>query len=190
MDVKEKNLIQKKYMIDKETIELMLTLCESKEVKKGDFLLRKGEPVGNIFVVVEGCVRTYVVDKKGKEHTIQFAQEGCTIGDYESLVDDTPALLNIDALENTKVVVFNKADAQGSNIQLVQIGSKLYHNQVWVLQKRVMELLSGTADERYMEFVRVFPSLLNRVPQKMIASYLGIAPESLSRVRNEIAKRK
>jgi len=177
-------------MIDKETIELMLTQLGSKEVKKGEFLLRKGEASDSIYVVVEGCLRSYLVDKKGKEHTIQFAQESCTIGDYENLQENSPAILNIGALENSVVIVFNKADAETGKPELLKIGNKLYHNQVITQQKRVIQLLSGTADERYMEFIRVFPSLLNRVPQKMIASYLGIAPESLSRVRNDIAKRK
>src|ERR1700739_3212559 len=101
-------------MIDKETIELLLVKIKSKKFNKGEFLLRKGEPSNYIFIVVEGCLRSYLVDKKGKEHTIQFAQEGCTIGDYESLAEDQPAVLNIDALENSIIIAYNKADAEAS----------------------------------------------------------------------------
>ncbi|HXB39755.1 MAG TPA: Crp/Fnr family transcriptional regulator [Bacteroidia bacterium] len=180
-------------MIDKETIELILAKTTSKSIGKGDILLRKGEPSNHLYVVIKGCLRSYFIDKKGKEHIVQFAQEGCTIGDYESLIKDTPAVLNIAALESSVVNVFNKKDAEtilGSKIELLRIGNKLYHDQIISLQKRVIQLLSGTADERYIEFVKVYPNLLNRVSQKMIASYLGITPESLSRVRNEILKRK
>ncbi|MGZ3862207.1 MAG: Crp/Fnr family transcriptional regulator [Bacteroidia bacterium] len=177
-------------MLDKETIEAIASKTQKKSIKKGEFLLRKGESSVCIFVVLEGCLRSYLVDKKGKEHTIQFAQEDCVIADFECLTRDSPAVLHIDALESSEVYIFNKSDAIGADNEMLAIYNKLYHEQVTVLQRRVMQLLSGTADERYLEFSRVFPSLLKRVPQKMIASYLGIAPESLSRVRNEIAKRK
>lgn len=180
-------------MIDKETIELILAKTIKRNVKKGELLLRKGEASSNLFLVVEGCLRSYFVDKKGKEHIIQFAPEGCTIGDYESIIKDSPALLNIEALEDGIVHIFSKKDTEkilGSKTELIKIENKLYHDQVITLQKRVIQLLSGTADERYIEFTKVFPNLLNRLSQKMIASYLGIAPESLSRVRNEIVKRK
>ena len=177
-------------MIDKETLESISTKAQKKSVKKGEFLLRKGESSGSIFVVAEGCLRSYVVDKKGKEHVIQFAHENCVIGDFECLIKDSPAALHIDALESSEVYVFNKSDIAGADTETLNIYNNLYYEQVCVLQRRVVQLLGGTADERYLEFSRIFPNLLNRVPQKMIASYLGIAPESLSRVRNEIAKRK
>lgn len=177
-------------MIDKETIESIAARTQKKSVKKGEFLLRKGESSGSLFVVAEGCLRSYVVDKKGKEHVIQFAQEHCVIGDFECHINESPAVLHIDALESSEVYLFNKSDITGADAELTRIYNKLYHEQVCVLERRVIQLLGGTADERYLEFSRIFPSLLKRVPQKMIASYLGIAPESLSRVRNEIAKRK
>lgn len=177
-------------MIDKELIESLASKAQKKSVKKGEFLLRKGESSGSIFFVEEGCLRSYLVDKKGREHTIQFAEENGVIGDFECLIRDSPASLHIDALENSVVYIFNKSDLAGADSEILNIYNKLYYEQVCVLQRRVMQLLGGTADGRYIEFSKTSPNLLKRVPQKMIASYLGIAPESLSRIRNEIAKRK
>ena len=165
-----------------------------KEVKKGEVLLRNGDSCDSFFKVVKGCLRSYIVDLKGKEHIVQFAPEDWMIGDQESTFNHTPATLNIEAIEDSTITIikFVKSEHKFADLDkelLVDINQK-FQKRIFVLQKRIIQLMSATAEERYNEFKLTYPNLVKRVPQKMIASYLGITPESLSRVRKEIITKK
>jgi len=162
-------------------------------VKKGEILLRNGELPAELYYVVSGCLRGYILDQKGKEHIFIFAPEDWIIGDQGSLLNSAPALFNIDAIEDTTVRVIRHLNNikledvdRGSLIQM----NKKFQNRILALQTRIIQLLSSSAEERYTSFVQTYPNLLQRVPQKMIASYLGITPEGLSRVRKKIAGKK
>ncbi|QBN17340.1 Crp/Fnr family transcriptional regulator [Flavobacterium nackdongense] len=151
-------------------------------VKKGQILQHAGELNTKVFSVEAGLLRSYTIDQKGKEHIFAFANEGWTIADLCEVTD--PCELFIDALEESTVTVIEKEERKK------QVDINTVVNRVFVLQKRVIMLMSASAIERYEHFVKIYPNIVQRVPQKMIASYLGITPEALSRVRKEQTKAK
>lgn len=163
-----------------------------KEVKKDTFLLRQNEYCKNTFFVESGLLRQYAIDSKGKEHTISFAPENWWVTDRESVYFDQPSVYNIQALEDSRVIIMegNLIESLSKQIpSFIEFNNKLLHNHIRHLQNRIKHLLSSSAEERYLEFVAMYPDILLRVPQIMIASYLGITPESLSRVRKELARK-
>ena len=146
------------------------------ELKKGDILQRRGELNTKVYQVESGLLRSYAISEKGKEHIYMFAPEGWIIAD--NLPPEKPSDLFIDALEDSIILVKEK------NIQEEPDVAKLI-KRLGVLQKRVIMLMSASAIERYEHFELTYPGILKRVPQKMIASYLGITPEALSTIRKK-----
>lgn len=165
---------------------------KSKHIKKGQPLIAEGQICKAIFFVEKGLLRQFTIDKKGKEHIIHFAPENWIVSDRSSAYFNQSGEYFIDAIEDSDVIVMNE-----NFINCASEMSKTYrennhralHNHVRSLQKRINLLLSATAETRYMEFLKLYPNILLRVPQWMVASYLGITPESLSRVRKELAKK-
>jgi CRP-like cAMP-binding protein len=151
-------------------------------ITKGQIVQRSGELNTKVFVVESGLLRSYSIDNKGKEHIYMFAPENWIIADNCDI--DIPCDLFIDAIEDSKIKVREK------NFTKLKSEGKPLVKRINVLQKRIIMLMSSSAVERYQHFVETYPDIIRRVPQKMIASYLGITPEALSRVKNEIAREK
>lgn len=163
-----------------------------KKVKKGEFLLREGEICHDNIFVEKGLLRMYSIDDQGKEHIVQFAPENWLIGDRSSMFFNEKSKYFIDATEDSEVWMlktdfFNEMHDKFP--ETVDNNDLLLHKHIRVLQDRINSLLSDTAEERYLKFVKMYPDIMLRVPQWMVASYLGITPESLSRVRKELAKK-
>ena len=161
-------------------------------VKKGEILVRNGDPSDNLFYVIKGCLRSYIISSKGKEHVFQFAPEDWIISARESQLNNGIAILNIDAIEDSevKIIQINSKDKINDldKESLLDMNNKLLKRN-YAHQKRIIQLLSSSAQERYTEFIKIYPNLVQRVPQYMIASYLGITPEGLSRVRKELVRK-
>lgn len=161
-------------------------------VEKGQFLLREGEVCRQFFYVEKGLLRYYSIDKKGKEHIIQFAPEGWFVGDRESQFFNRPSQFFIQALEDSDVAMIDEdliCTISKADETFGLFSNQLLHNHIRQLQHRINMLLSATAEERYLDFIKIYPDILLRVPQTLVASYLGITPESLSRVRKDLAAR-
>ena len=152
-----------------------------KQVKKGEFLQRTGELSTSVFLVKKGLLRSYTIDDKGKEHIFMFGSEGWVVGD--NVAPGEKGELFIDALEDSVVVPISKISPPKSDFQKL-------HKRIGVLQKRIIMLMSASAVDRYNHFLETYPDIVQRVPQRMIASYLGITPQALSTLRGEIAKGK
>ncbi|MGD1945893.1 MAG: Crp/Fnr family transcriptional regulator [Croceivirga sp.] len=150
---------------------------ELQKVKKKQVLQTSGEYDSKIYVVKSGLLRSYTIDEKGKEHVFMFAPEGWVIAD--SVPPEEPTTLCIDALEDS-VVQVRKKDIESEHQNVAPLVRRLL-----VLQKRVMMLMSASALERFEDFVATYPDIIQRVPQRMIASYLGITPEALSKLKRE-----
>lgn len=166
-----------------------LEQISSKLVKKSDYLFRQGDVCTKLFFVESGLLRYFSIDDKGKEHILNFAPEGWIIVDRDSLYFNQPSNYNLQALEDSQIVEFDThlfSSIIAQSCTLVNFNDRLLHNHIKQLQKRITMLLSAAAEERYLEFTKTYPKIINRVPQWMIASYLGITPESLSRVRKEL----
>ncbi|MCY4778677.1 Crp/Fnr family transcriptional regulator [Sphingobacterium sp. UT-1RO-CII-1] len=160
-----------------------------KEVEHNRFLLRAGELSKYAFFVESGLLQSFALDEKGGEHIILFAPENWIVSDRSSQYFNEPSDYYIKAIEPSIIVFLQpefilKASSLSSTFSCF-VESSLQRN-VHIQQKRITSLLAMTAKERYLSFVEMYPSLLLRVPQWMIASYLGITPESLSRVRREL----
>ena len=143
------------------------------EVYKGQVLQRPGDLNSKTYHVKSGLLRCYIIDEKGKEHIYMFASENWIIGD--SVPPEKPCELFIDSIEDSIVIQGEK------EIELVEPQKLL--KRLEVLQKRIIMLMSASAIERYEYFIETYPDIVQRVPQKMIASFLGITPESLSTVK-------
>ncbi|MGB2128235.1 MAG: Crp/Fnr family transcriptional regulator [Flavicella sp.] len=149
-------------------------------IKKGQILQRAGELKTKVYKVESGLLRSYTIDAKGKEHVYQFAPENWIIADAvpaTSLGD-----LFIDCLEDAVVTELPK------NFEALFQDPLKVARRFEVFQKRIIMLMSASASERYASFLETYPGIVQRVPQKMIASYLGITPEALSRIRKQKSK--
>ena len=154
------------------------------KVKKGEILQRNGDLNTKVYQVKSGLLRSYTIDKKGKEHIFMFAPEGWLMADTVSI--DEPADLFIDVLEDSILELLPKSvaitDSTHNTVKLF--------NRIKVLQKRVIMLMSWSAIDRYMDFIETYPNITQRVSQRMIASYLGITPEALSAAKRKYFNKK
>ena len=158
-----------------------LRLLKRIEVKKGDILQRTGDSNSKVYQVKSGLLRSYTIDDKGKEHIFMFAPENWVIGD--GVPFGKPCQLFIDSLEDSIIIPIERDS-------LVLSDSNKLIKRVEILQNRVIMLMSASAIKRYYDFIQTYPDIIQRVPQKMIASYLGITPEALSRVRKALSQGK
>lgn len=150
-------------------------------VEKDEILQYAGDLNSRVYEVETGLLRSYTIDEKGKEHIFMFAPAGWIIADSQP--PDAPCDLYIDALEDSTVIVSEKR----SDPNEMETGKLV--RRISVLQKRVIMLMSARAIERYDAFVETYPDIVQRVPQHMIASYIGVTPEALSTVKSERAHR-
>ena len=179
--------------IDEQALELLPKSCKSIWLKKGDFALREGETCKHTFFIESGLLKQYTLDNKGKEHILLFASEHWFVTNIESVHFNRPSNYFIEAIEETRIFLIDEEmiiRLSQHYRTFLEFNNKLLHSHILNLQTRITQLLSATAEERYLDFIKSYPHLMLRVPQWMIAAYLGITPESLSRVRGELAERK
>ena len=164
---------------------------KERRVKRRQFILQEGDICKHHTFVVEGCFRMYMVDEKGKEHNLQFAIENWWIADIGSFYSEEPSRLYIEALENSIVLQLKKEDQLklfDDNPKFNRIFRVLTENALVSAQRRILQNISSTAEERYRDFLKRYPDFFNRISNVQIASYLGVTPEFLSIIRNKIAK--
>ncbi|EJL75915.1 Crp/Fnr family transcriptional regulator [Chryseobacterium populi] len=177
---------------DKECM-LVTELFKSRLYRRRQYVLQEGDLCNQFNFVIRGCLRMYKVDEKGNTHIIQFAPENWWINDIGSFHKRTPSELNIDALEDTMVLQIsheNLIRLYTSAPKFDRIFRILIENSFVALQDRLLQNISSTAEERYLSFMKIYAHLSNRLPQTQIASFLGITPEFLSRMRNRLVKPK
>jgi CRP-like cAMP-binding protein len=188
-----RNYLKDKVDITEEQFQFWSSLLLTRKIPKNQYLLQEGEISHFVSFVSQGCLRLYSSDAAGKEHILQFAPEFWWIGDIESFSKKTPSLYYIDAIEDSEVLLIDHA-AQDRLFQAIPKAAlffqELMQNRQAATQKRIIFSMSASAEERYLDFIRTYPFFLQRVPQHMIASYLGITPESLSRIRKQVISKK
>jgi CRP-like cAMP-binding protein len=163
-----------------------------KTFQPGEFVLLEGNVCNHHLFVEKGLLRSFTVDESGKEHILQFAPESWFIGDRGSYYFHEPSEISIQAVEATSVAMFDQEfieKAMCTTPGYSIFNERLLQNHIRQLQTRITLLLSASAEKRYLHFIDTYFDLTLRIPQWMIASYLGITPESLSRVRKELATR-
>ena len=162
-------------------------------LRKRQYQLQEGDVCKYNTFVSNGLLRSYTIDNKGTEHILQFAFEGWWIADIYSFLTEKPSSLNIEALEDCELLLITKPsmDILFEKVPVFERYFRiLIQNNLIATQKRLMGTLSETAEEKYTNLMNNFPGCLQRVPQHMIASYLGITRETLSRIRSHMAARK
>jgi CRP-like cAMP-binding protein len=179
--------IAKHIDLQKEEEEYFVSLLHQKRVKKKQLLLEEGEVNSKLSYVTEGCLRSYAVDKNGFEHVLQFAPPGWWIVDMHSMLEQKPARLNIDAIEDSEIIFMFKPDFDTLILQVPKFEHYfriLAQNALATYQYRQIDHLSLSAMERYINFCKIYPSLIRSLPQKQVASYIGVTPEFLSKMLN------
>lgn len=176
--------------ISEEEFQQFCTSFKPKKLRKKQYLLQSGDVNRYQAFVVKGLLRSYTVDEKDNEHILQFASEGWWIADLSSYLTSEPSILNIDALEDSELLLLDKNawEASMKSIPVLEHYFRIIlQNHLVATQKRLLQSLSETAEEKYTRFLKTYPECLQRMPQHMIASYLGITRETLSRVRKGLA---
>ena len=164
-----------------------------KKMRKRQYLLQEGDVCKYQAFVEKGILRSYTIDEKGHEHILQFASEAWWMADLSSYLTDEPSFLNVDAIEEAELLLITKnswEEAMQKIPKLEHYFRIILQNHLVATQKRLLQSLSETAEEKYVRFIKTYPDCLQRVPQHMIASFLGIKRETLSRVRKQMAEPK
>jgi CRP-like cAMP-binding protein len=161
-----------------------------RRVRKNQFLLQQGEVCRHLAFVNSGCLREYSIDHKGEEHIIQFAISDWWITDLNSFLSGTPSTQYIDALQDSDVLILTH-DARDVMLDAVPKMEKFFRllaeKKYIASRDRIRTSLSESAEDRYLSFLQLYPALVQQIPQHNIASYLGITPQSLSRIRKELS---
>lgn len=181
-----KNLVE----MSDEDIELFTSYFKSKKIKKKDFLLREGNVFSFEGFVVEGCFRVFTIDEKGNENTLYFAATDWWLMDIDSFTNQTASNLNIQALEDSKVLLINRTN-KISLYETIPSVEKLFRvmfqKALVAWQRRLVSNHCQTAKERYSIFIETYPHIASKLTDKQIASYLGITHEFLSKIKKNIS---
>ena len=181
--------LEEKITLTEEQSNIVRKYLTPKKLRKKQYLIQEGDVAKYIAFVENGLLRSYTVNEKGNEHILQFALEGWTISDLDSFLNLTPATYNVDALEDCELTLISRSSHEAilrevpgydSYIRMQITGAYI------AMQKRITSLISLSVEERYLNFVKHFPELIQRVPQHMIASFMGLTPETLSRIRGKL----
>lgn len=165
--------------------ENILSYFRVKKLKKHQFLIQAGDEVFNDHFVIKGLLKSYYINEDGKESIMQFALEDWWITDYQAFFYNTKANLNIDCIEDTEVLyisAINKEKLCQSMHKMDYFFRKKSNYGYAALQRRILSLLNNNAKERYEQFVEQYPKLFKKVSKTLIASYLGVSRETLSRL--------
>ena len=173
-------------------VDLLKGAFSPRKIRKRQYLLQEGEVCKYIAFIVKGAMRQYTIDKKGAEHIVSLFIENWWAGDRESYVMLTPSIYNIDAWEDTDALFITRADQLtlfNAVPSLNELALKLDERHAVATQKRLNDFVSLPAEKRYSHLIQTYPEFVKRFPQHVIASYLGITKETLSRIRRQIAEK-
>lgn len=181
--------IGEKINLNEEEKEICRGLFIPKKLRKRQYILQQDDICKNLVFVENGILRSYSLDERGNEHIIQFALEGWWISDIYSFLTGETSTYNIDAIEDSELLLITNSALEQLYVQVPKFERYfrlLTQSNMIAMQKRLTCTLSSSAEEKYLQLLNSYPNIVSRVPQHMIASYLGLTPETLSRVRKKI----
>lgn len=170
-----------------------LSVLEPRVLKRKTLYLKTGVICKHSAFVLDGAVKSYTIDEEGKEHILSFATKDWWISDLYSLISQKPAILNIEAIADSEVLILSRENQQllyGKVPKFERFFRILVENSLVASQQRLIDNMSSTAEDRYVRFIKKYPTIPACVPQHSIASYLGITPEFLSKIRARLARGK
>jgi CRP-like cAMP-binding protein len=192
-DLLIKSIEEKGVTLTSSDVSILQTLFVHKKFRKHQYILQEGEVATYDNFIAKGLARTYRIDEKGQEHILRFTPEGWWAGDMASFLSATPAHYHVDCLEDTEVLRISAQDLEVL-YEKIPVMNKyfriLYQKSIISFNARVESTLSKNASQRYQEFIERYPAIHQRVPDHQIASFLGITPQSLSRIRNQSAEKR
>ena len=178
--------------LDDEETDFFISILQAKKLKKKEFLLRAGEICKTENFISKGCLRAYTIDENGFEHILMFGIEEWWIGDLHSLLTQGPATYFVQALEEAEVIQYTKENLDKLLLRVPKF-ERFYRimlqKSLIALHQRVSQNLALSAEERYINFIKKYPQLQDRLSQKQIAAYLGITPIFLSMLRKKLANK-
>jgi len=184
--------VSKFILLNKSEEGLFISKLQQKQLKRKQFLLKQGMVCKYSAFVVSGCLRGFTVDKNGDEHVLSFAPPGWWIADIYSLISQKPGVLTIEALEPSEIILLSKFDQEMLYTEIPKFERFfriLTENSLVANQQRIIDNMSLTAEERYGIFCKRYPTLIYSLPQKQIASYIGVTPEFLSRMKATLVRK-
>ena len=184
--------LEDKITLTNENYELIKSVSLFKKLRKRQYLLQAGDISYYHAFVCKGFLRYYYVDEKGQEHIMQFAPENYWTGDFDSMNSGLPSKYDIDAIEESEILLLKKEDFEKIRKTIPAFNdfvNESLKKNASVLQERIHVNISLSAEQKYSDFISKYPSISNRVPLHMIASYLGVSAETLSRIRSQSAKK-
>lgn len=176
--------IEKITPLSDEEFDYILSHFTAKKFKKHQFLIQEGNDVPNDFFVLDGCLKSYHTSSDGKEHILQFGLQDWWICDFNAYFNQTKATLNVDCVEDTEVLCLSLYNREKlcSEMHKIEHFFRRKSNAGYVaLQQRILSMLNNNPQERYQQLLELNPILFQKVPKKLIASYLGVSRETLSR---------
>ena len=186
------NKIKSSTTLSSKAEQYVISIAKEKSVSKGDVLIGQGQAVKNTYFVKDGCIRSYCIDKNGKEHTLQFAIKNWWISDFIAIYTNELSTLTIECITDSNIIEFNAKKLDGIYSIFPEFEAfqrKNLERHVVSLHKRILNQLQLTAAERYDLFLKQYPDIEQYTPNYHIASYLGITQQSLSRIRVKNAKK-
>lgn len=167
--------------------EYVLSHFVNKKFKKHQFIIQEGEIVVNDFFILNGCLKSYFTDKNGKEHILQFGMKDWWITDYQAYYNESKATITIDCIEDSELLCLSFQNREKLCAEMHKIEHffrKKTNKRNVALQQRILSLLSNNAKEKYDQLLQLYPQLFQKVPKQLIASYLGVTRETLSRLNS------
>jgi len=181
--------IQEKVNLSVGDVDLLKSFFIPKKLRKRQYILQEGDVCKYLMFVEKGLLRMYHVDDKGAEHMIQFAWEGWWMADTYSFLSGDISQYNIDAIEDAELLMITLPNFEAMLLQLPVMERYfriLFQNNIISKERRLINTISYSAEEKYKRLVATHPEMIQRIPQNLIASYLGLTPETLSRIRKKL----
>lgn len=186
------NIARRDVHLTSDEVEILQSLFSHKKLRKHQYILQEGEVSTHDNFIISGLARTYRIDEKGHEHILRFTPEEWWTGDLGSFLSGAPSAYNVDCLEDTEILRITFKDLETLFDRVPKMNKYfrlLYQRSIVSFNIRLTSSLTKSASERYEEFIKRYPDIDQRVPNHQIASYLGITPQSLSRIRNQAASK-
>ncbi|HWV73655.1 MAG TPA: Crp/Fnr family transcriptional regulator [Pseudosphingobacterium sp.] len=181
--------IQDKVKLTDEEKQRISSFFTFKKVRRRQYILQENDICRNLSFVKKGLLKSYRLDEKGTEHITVFGWEGWWISDFNSFVNQAPAVLNIEAIKDTELLNLSRENYEQMTLDVPVMDRYfriLYQNSLVTKDQRLISSNSDTAEEKYQSLILSNPDIIQCIPQNLIASYLGLAPETLSRIRKKL----
>lgn len=173
-----------------EDIDLICSKSVTKKLRKKQLLLREGEVSRYKIFVTKGLLRNYSIHQDGNEYVMKFTSENSWTTDPDSYNNQVPSKYNIEALEPSEVMLWTREDFEQLKLLIAVLNvfsERIIMQSMSLIQNRILVNISGSAEQKYLDFIETFPNIFQRVPLHMIASYLGVSRETLTRIRQALA---